>query len=132
MCRCPIFQHVHPIHCAICFQISPHLEESWNFECGTPSKKHKIEIVIVFRKQYKGYRQWNQYDIGRIVCSWQHGWYECEMARLKITYKWPTERLLSHRFAIPTTYSSNPIFGHELHEEKKFLERKAPLLNVIW
>jgi spermidine synthase len=53
MCRCPISQHVFPIHCAICFWISSYLKESWNFRYGTPSKNHKLEIPIVVRKQYE-------------------------------------------------------------------------------
>jgi hypothetical protein len=53
MCRFPIFQTVLHVHCAICLWIFPYLEESWNFKYGAPLNKHKMEIPIMVRKQYK-------------------------------------------------------------------------------
>jgi hypothetical protein len=53
MWRCPLSQHVLPIHCVIYIWISPYFEECWNLRYGTPPKKHKMKIPTMVRKQYK-------------------------------------------------------------------------------
>jgi hypothetical protein len=53
MWKALISQHVFHVNYDICLCIYPYLKESWNLKYGTPPKMHKMEILIVVKKQYK-------------------------------------------------------------------------------
>ncbi len=84
MWRCPISQHVLPIHYAIYLWISPYFEESWNLRYGTPPKKNKMEIPIVVKKQYKVSGNEIQMTLEDAI---DNKCYKFGMARSKITFK---------------------------------------------